>query len=110
MAILRVSRDSGYADYVRSYSIVLDGKAIGQLKNGETRDFQIPSGNHDIRVKIDWAGSKTLKFVADDAGTTAFRVSSNLRGWRLLLALWYALFDTSSYLQLEPDGTKSATI
>lgn len=105
MAILRISRDSGYADYVRSYSSVLDGKNIGQIKTGESKDFQIGSGNHDLRVKIDWAGSKSLKFAADDNDKTAFRVSSNLRGWRLLLALWYAIFDTTSYLVLEPDDS-----
>jgi len=107
MATLRISRDSGYADYVRSYSVLLDDKEIGQIKNGETKNFQIASGKHSLRMKLDWAGSKSLDFVADDSNMAAFRVSSNLRGGRLLLALWYAIFDTSSYLLLEYDSIVS---
>jgi len=107
MAILRISRDSGYADYVRSYCVLLDGKEIGRIANGETKNFRIAAGNHELRLKLDWAGSRTLKFAARDTDTMAFRVSSNLRGWRLLLALWYAVFDTTSYLVLEPDTSES---
>ncbi len=103
MATLRVIRDSGYADLVRAYSVKLDGKEIGTIKNGETKDFQVSSGNHELQIKIDWAGSKALAFVANESESSVFRVASNLRGLRLFLALWYVIFDSSSYLVLEPD-------
>ncbi len=33
MVTLTITRDSGYADLVRSYAVMLDGKQIGELKN-----------------------------------------------------------------------------
>ncbi len=101
MATLTVTRDSGYADFVRAYADMLDGKIIGELKNGESKDFTISPGAHDIQRKIDWRGSLTLRFNASEEKPSRFKVSSNLRGLKIFLALWYALFDRDAYLLLE---------
>ncbi|MEO8002729.1 MAG: hypothetical protein ABI644_12715 [Arenimonas sp.] len=101
MATLTITRDSGYADRVRAYAVMLNGKKIGELKNGESKDFTIAAGSHSIQMKIDWCGSETVRFTASEEKLYAFRVSSNLRGLKIFLALWYVLFDQNSYLQIE---------
>jgi len=101
MAVLKVTRDTGYADLLRAYAVMLDGKKIGELKNGESKSFQISPGPHSISMKIDWCGSKTLQFQSVETEPAAFKVSSNLRGLRLLIGFWYILFDQSSYLAIE---------
>jgi len=101
MAILKVTRDAGYADLLRAYAVMLDGKKIGELKNGESKTFQISPGAHSISMKIDWCGSKTLQFQSAETDSSAFKVSSNLRGFKLLFIFWYILFDQSSYLAIE---------
>ena len=53
MATLRLIRDSGYADLVPSYSVLLDGVEIGRLKNAEARYLRISPGNHTPRIQID---------------------------------------------------------
>jgi len=55
---LTVVRDSGYADRLRAYKIVLDGVVIGMIGNGETKTFPIVPGPHSLSLKIDWCGSK----------------------------------------------------
>jgi hypothetical protein len=101
MATLKVTRDSGYADRLRAYAIMLDGKKIGELKNGESKNFSISTGPHALTMKIDWCGSETIKFSAAEDESLLFSVSSNLRGVKVFLAIWYVLFDRSSYLQIE---------
>ena len=53
MATLRLIRDSGYADLVPSYSVLLFGVEIGRLKNAEARYLRISPGNHTPRIQID---------------------------------------------------------
>jgi hypothetical protein len=101
MVVLKVSRDSGYADSLRAYAVVLDDKKIGELRNGETKEFSIPPGPHKLSLKIDWCGSRALNVTATEGKTLSFRASSNLRGLRLLLNLWYIIFARNSYLLIE---------
>lgn len=104
MATMKVTRDAGYADLVRAYAVMLDDKKIGELKNGECREFSIAPGDHTITAKIDWCGSETLRFHASDNDKLSFTVSSNLRGIKILLAAWYILFDRNAYLSMQKTG------
>ena len=101
MASLIITRDSGYADRLRAYKVVLNGESIGEIRNGETKEFPIGSGKHALSLKIDWCGSETVEFVVNREEKPAFRVKSSLRGKRVFLSLWYALFARNSYLLLE---------
>ena len=101
MAAIRISRDSGYADRLRAYSVMVDGSEVGSVRDGEMKVFPVEAGEHTVRAKIDWAGSKTLTFAVGENEEAAFRVKSNLRGTRLFFALWYSTFGSSSYLLLE---------
>jgi hypothetical protein len=72
-----------------------------QPGRSETKEFPISPGQHDLSLKIDWCGSKTIQFTVADGDVLTFDAKSNLRGPRLLAALWYALFARSSYLLIE---------
>lgn len=101
MASLTITRDSGYADRLRAYQVVLDGERIGEIRNGETKEFSIGPGKHALSLKIDWCGSETIDFVVAPEEKPAFQVKSGLRGKRVFLSLWYVLFARNSYLRLE---------
>jgi hypothetical protein len=101
MVLLTLERDSGCADRARAYHIVLDGKTIGNIRDGETKEMSVSLGEHDLSVRIDWTGSRTLHFSAAKGQPVAFRVKSNIRGPRLILGVWYLLFAWNSYLHLE---------
>ncbi len=93
-------RDSGYADRLRAYEVIVDGNTAGEIRNGGTKKFPISSGQHDLLLKIDWCGSKTIRFTTGDGEVRTFDAKSNLRGPKLLAALWYALFACSSWIVL----------
>jgi hypothetical protein len=101
MTNLTVVRDSGYADRLRAYKIMLDGVVIGTIRNGETKTFPIIPGSHSLSLKIDWCGSKPVKFTAADSTSVAFDAKSNLRGPKILGALWRSVFAWNSWLLLE---------
>jgi hypothetical protein len=64
LAIVKIIRDSGYADHLRAYDVVLDGNKVGEIGNGEAREFRVSSGQHDLSLRIDWCGSKVIRFTA----------------------------------------------
>jgi hypothetical protein len=101
LALLNIVRDSGYADRLRAYKVIVDGKTAGEIRNGETKEFPISSGQHELSLKIDWCGSKTIRFTVADGDVLRFDAKSNLRGPRVLALAWYALFAWSSYLHIE---------
>src|SRR5271156_3708012 len=98
MTNLTIVRDSGYADRLRAYKIVLDGAAIGTIRNGETKTFPIFPGPHSLSLKIDWCGSKPAEFKAAGGVSVAFDAKSNLRGSRIVGALWRSIFARNSWL------------
>ncbi len=101
MALLRVVRESGWTDRLRSYQIIIDGKKIGEISNNETKEFPIAPGQHRICLKIDWCGSNTVAFTVAESERPAFYARSNLRGSRVWFTLWYVLFAPDSYLLIE---------
>jgi hypothetical protein len=108
LGLLRIVRDSGYADRLRAYTVTIDGNNAGEIKNGETKDFPITPGQHVLALKIDWCGSNTVEFHATDEDVITFDARSNLRGSKLVASIWHALFAWNSWIVLNrrlPDGT-----
>jgi len=101
MAVLKIVRDSGYADRLRAYQVILDGVKIGEIRNGQTQQFPVTPGLHAISLKIDWCGSKAIEFTVTGEDQLTFQAKSNLRGPKLVSALWYVIFDRNSYLLLK---------
>ena len=66
MASLTIMRDSGYADRARKYQVVVDEAVVGQVSNGETKEFSLSPGHHEVRMKIDWCGSRPVEFTATE--------------------------------------------
>jgi hypothetical protein len=97
---ISISRDRGYADRLRDYRVLLDGTEIGRLGNGAAKTFEIPAGQHQLMIKVDWGRSNIVAFDAGESQSARFLCGSNLRGWRIVLALYYATFGFRHYLWL----------
>ena len=97
---LTISRDKGYVDGGRKYTIVVNKKPIGKIANGETKEFELHAGEHEIYLKIDWCRSNKLTIKADEHDTIALNVTSSLRGLRILLGLLYLFVIPNKYLKL----------
>ena len=73
-ATICISRSSRYwRDRIRSYRVILDDGQIGLIGSGETRDFVIEAGRHDLRLKIDWTQSQTVQFDIDQGELVQFK-------------------------------------
>jgi hypothetical protein len=105
MPTLKIRRAKEFADYLRSYTILLDGDKLGEIKNGETREFPISPGQHQLRMKIDWCGSMTIPFVAaTDSEILDFSVRSNLKGSGGLAALYYLIFKPNEWIVVDREA------
>ena len=62
MTKLIITRSSEWNNRARNYGIYLDNSKIGTIANGETKEFDIDSGNHKINGKIDWFTSPKIEF------------------------------------------------
>jgi hypothetical protein len=81
-------------DRVRKYSLVVNGVATGHtISNGETIRMQLPPGEHNVAMKIDWTGSEPL--------TLSLRPGEVCR---LVVERPGDMFSTDGYLRLTRQG------
>ena len=62
MPKLIIKRSSEWNNRMRDIGIYLDDKKIGEIGNGEFKEFDIPEGIHKLKAKIDWCKSEILEF------------------------------------------------
>ena len=105
MPSLTVRRDSGYADSMRAYKLLLDGAEIGKIASGESKSFEVTPGEHTIQAKIDWCSTTPLSFTAEN-DEAAFEIFSKLRGFRILGAI-IAIFMPRDYIGIKKVGPES---
>lgn len=97
---LRVRRLTHYPDRLRAYQIKVDGETVSSVDAGETVEFAVSRGPHEVVASIDWCGSTPLDVVVPSEGVVELEVSSNLVGLRMLLAPLFVLFLRDQYLTL----------
>ncbi len=95
---LKIVRHSGYADWLRSYIILVDGKQVGTIARNGVLDLEVPAGPRSIDARIDWARSRPLTIEAAPNRTIEVQVSND---WNPLLALWAITFGSRNYLTLK---------
>lgn len=74
MATIILNRTSEYVNRLRKYGVYIDGKKVGTIANGETKEFGLTPGHHSIVTKIDWCSSKTITFDISDDEMKEFKV------------------------------------
>lgn len=88
MAKLIVQRTSEWNNRMRNIGIYLDGEKIGVIGNGQTKEFEVAPGEHNLETKIDWCGSEILTFELSDTETKEIEVSGFKHGnWMMPIAV-----------------------
>jgi len=95
---LRIVRHSGYADFLRSYTIFVNGAEAGSIARNSVLDLQVPSGPVTIEARIDWGRSRPLTIDAAPGQRIEVEVYNT---WGAFLAIWGVTFGYRSYLTLE---------
>lgn len=101
MSKIKIVRDSGYADRVRKYKVMCDGKHLGDIGNGESLEFETSPGEKEVFLKIDWCRSDKVRVNVPADGVVTLHGGSSLRGAKVFLAIVYAIFMPHKYLWLK---------
>ena len=80
MATFIINRTSEYLNRGRRYSICIDGKEMGKMVNGETKEFNVSPGQHSVFAKIDWCSSETLSIDINEQETKTLKVGGFKNG------------------------------
>ncbi|MER6291155.1 hypothetical protein [Streptomyces sviceus] len=71
--IIVLSRLRGsYRDALRRYAVLLDDAQVGSIGRGQTLRFEVPSGAHQLQLKIDWCSSQPLTALVEPGKTVCF--------------------------------------
>lgn len=98
MVKLIINRSSEYSNKLRSIGIYLDDKKIGDIADGESKEFEVEEGTHTLRAKIDWCRSNPINLKMNSEEIIRF----NLSGRNPFLSLFYITFGKDQYLELLP--------
>lgn len=102
--MIKINRLSGYGDLARKYKVMLDDKQIGEIKDGESKYFQVEEGEHTLYLKIDWCKSNKVNLNVSKDEEVELECGGSMRGWKLFLALIYTTFLKNKYLWIKVKG------
>jgi hypothetical protein len=88
----------GWVDRARAYTLLVDGREMGQVKAGEALDAEVPAGAHEVQLKIDWARSLPQTLDLGSGETANFSCAPNANP---LTALWWVSVGRKRYIRLD---------
>ena len=94
---LTIVRHSGYADFLRSYTISINGAEVGTIARNSVLDLRVPSGPVTIEARLDWGGSQPLTIQATSNRRIEVEVFNTWGAW---LAIWGVTLGYRRYLTL----------
>ena len=99
--ILRVVRTSQFVNRGRRIAVWVDGREVGTVGNGETMDFAVSVGEHDVHAEIDSVCSQTVRVGVAAETPVTLRLSSPLTGWKVLRTQEALSGPPGSFISLE---------
>ena len=66
MAKILIKRSSEYNNMLREIGLYIDGEKVGTINNGETQEYEVTNGKHEVFAKIDWCGSQKINLDSSD--------------------------------------------
>lgn len=76
MAKIKIQRSSEYNNKMRSIQLLVDGKQIGAIGDGETKEFTVKEGQRMLKAKIDWYSSPEVLFNINNTEIKSFKIES----------------------------------
>jgi hypothetical protein len=94
MPTIVINRTSEYSNRLRNYHLFLDGKMIGTISNGQTKQFKTTPGQHTIVAKIDWCSSPEVSFTLSETDKKELTVGGFAHGtWIMSIAIGVIVLD-----------------
>ena len=76
MAIIKITRTKEWNNRLREIGIYMDKQEIGTISNGETKEFDVSTGQHTFNAKINWCGSQELQCMITETDNKTLTISS----------------------------------
>jgi hypothetical protein len=95
-----VRRTSQYTNRIRPVGVFVDGKKVGQLKDGESKSFELSPGEHRVFAKVAWYKTPLLAVRIERGETVDLVAGSEITGWKIFLAAFY-LFVPDKWIYLK---------
>jgi len=84
MTKIRVERNSEWNNKARKIGIYIDGEKAGTINNGETKEYEVENGKHEIFAKIDWCRSSKIELNINENEIKTFKLTGFKYGSRIL--------------------------
>lgn len=75
MSKLIIERNSEWNNKARAIGIYIDGEKVGTINDGETQEYEIEFGKHEIYAKIDWCRSPKIELNITENETKTLNLS-----------------------------------
>ena len=97
MGAVTIKRVPGfYRDLLRAYTIEINGTKVGTINRGESHEFDVPPGQHEVRLKIDWCSSPAVTVDGESNTRLVCKPGSNA-----FFGLFDIIFRQGKYISLE---------
>ncbi|MEW7989092.1 MAG: TIR domain-containing protein [Candidatus Thiodiazotropha sp.] len=113
-AFITLKRKKTSSYQIRQFAITIDDSVVGKIKSGETKQFKVPCGCHDIGIKIDLYKSEplridlkpdqTLDLECGDRSPETYKEAFTLKGIEKSLN---SLIKPKQYLYVQPVGNSA---
>lgn len=94
---LLVRRAERFADQFGQYRVIVDGRDIGGVANGQTTSFQVGPGEHTIQLRIQWCTSPQLEFESTPGAVVVVECSAPDAD---IFILWRTLFRRTRHISV----------
>lgn len=85
---LRISRTSEWANCLRRFGVFLDGNKIGTIRNGQTVDFPVAPGEHELFLTVDWCRTEVLLVDIPEGETLHVHCGSSPFSFGSVFRIW----------------------
>ena len=75
MTKIRIERGNDWLNRARKIGIYLDDEKLGTISRNDTKEYNITPGQHELRAKIDWCGSKDYNFSINENDSKIFMIN-----------------------------------
>ena len=74
MATIIIKRENEFQDKFTDFHIILDGKNIGTISIGQTKEFNATAGQHVLKAELAWCSSPIILVTVNEGETKEYIV------------------------------------
>jgi len=88
MTKIRIERNTGWISQLRGIDIYIDGVKIGTVNYGETQDYEVENGKHEVYAKLGWERSQKIELNIKENEITVLELTQYEYGTLILLIIF----------------------